>query len=343
VLGQPLTSTRKSVSYNGGWVRTSYSYNSHYVHMLVEDIATGILPTSLTKDSGSVIALNTPSEEACELLSAGLRGESFGTRQDLPDALYWFMDETAHRVAFFGEALYEIVFLGAASHPHRFTHFALAAIPNNSVISALGARWQFVPRRVRAEGSRTPRVFNRLDPENLLVISMPKQLGGRRGIRGMLTQLSDLGTGVPEFHLREMPEHSEQTKFDLRVFTRIRNTMAGKLTSGISWDVRWLLLNERPITNFCLAHRRLQFEKSRAILRQTILESLNDALRRVGEQLRVDLQFRLEGLPSPNDYDNWIQQFEEGELGIAEVYDLVYTSRHSNPTKCTENQRQSPT
>jgi hypothetical protein len=336
MLEQPFASTRKSVSYHGGWVRTGYSYNSHYVHMLVEDIATGIMPTSRTGSSGLEITLNTPSERATELLSAGLRGEPPRMGRDLDDALYWFMDESARRVAFFGEALYEIVFLGATARPHSFTHFALAAIPNNSVISALGSRWQFVPRRVRTEGARTPRMFSRLNPEDLLVITMPRQLGGKRGIRAMLTQLSNLGTGVPEFHLREMPEHDEHIKFDLKAFTRIRNRMAGKSTSRVSWDARWLLLNERPITNFCLAHRRLRFEKSRAILRQTIVESLNDALQRVGRQLNIDLQFRLQGLPSPKDYDNWIQQFAEGRLGIAEVYDLVFRRSSGDTEKFRE-------
>ncbi len=299
VSHEGTVSTRRMVHYP---LSEGRSTGSFYTHMLVEDIATGIIPSSLrSENEGFEVALNTPSRKAEDLLCAGLRSLRLGARRSLRDAVYWFVNDVAYLIAWYGAAFYEVVYHSARTAPQNVTGFTLDVVPNHSVFYVFGSYWQFVPKGVRDRYLLNARTLTRLRPDELLVLPMPKQLGGPRRHRRILSGLSAMGAGTPEFHLREMSDPSKRMTFDLKVFTRIQERRVARLTRDMGWHARWFLRNERPVTDFCLAHRRLRFEKSRAILRQAIVEGLNDALRRVGKQLGIDLQFQLRGVASPAD------------------------------------------
>lgn len=314
--------TRKSVKYfvNRGQRRDLYA--SSYPRMFIEDVHLGIMPIGgRSENPDFAVKVEPLSEEVEELIRLGLPTHH-GEPRNITEAVCDFMDEAVHALSYYGKAYYEIVYFYTDENRHKIEGFAVERIPNETVRGKFGFYWQLIPKKALEPGDKDARRFIRLPREDLLILSFPRELGGIMRLRKMLSQLQWLSKcTIPEFAMKDMNTQERTKGYDFAVYRENHERFLAKLTQHLGWMARQSF-SERSL-EFYQIYRLLKFEKTKAILREYILHKLNESLGIIGKEMKFSAQIRLEDIPSPKDYDNYMRQLIDGSLQFSKALKLM--------------------
>jgi hypothetical protein len=174
---------------------------------------------------------------------------------------------------------------------------------------------------IESDGKNLKR-FIWLTPENILALCIPRELGGIKKFRKLLSKLRWLSKcTIPEFAMKDMAAQQQTKGYEFSIYRENQETLLARMTSQLGWGARGAF-NERAL-EFYQIHRYLKFEKTKAILREYVLSKLNHSLEKVGRVLGFNAKIKLEGIPSSHDYDNYITKLIGGSLQFSEAVKLV--------------------
>lgn len=319
--GKP--NTRKSIKYyitDKGSSRDLYG--SLHAHMFTEDLHLGIMPIGgRSENPDFAVKIDPPSKEVRELIRLGLHTR-YGDSRNIAEAVCDFIRETAHILSYYGKAYYEIIYFYADENRNKIEGFEIERIPNHNIKDTFGFCWQFIPKKTLEHKEEILKRFIWLPKKDLLVLSIPRALAGARKFRRLLSELQWLSKcTIPEFAKRDMAIHERIKGYDFSIYRENQETFLAKITQYLGWTARGRFI-ERSL-EFYQIYRLLRFEKTKAILREYILHKLNESLEMIGKQMRFNAKIRLEGIPSPQDYDNYMRQLIDGSLQFSETVKLM--------------------
>ncbi|HUU89225.1 MAG TPA: hypothetical protein VMX17_15935 [Candidatus Glassbacteria bacterium] len=314
--------SRKSIWYPMHYVKSEkLSDFSGYTYMLMEDLRLGIMPIAgRTKDSNFAVKINPPSNDIEELVRIGLKVPSREPR-DIAEAVCNFVEETAHIIAYYGKAYYEIVFFYTNEKKSKINGFVFENISNYSMSETMGSYRQFIPKRVIEERFSDLKGHIYFDKDELFIICFPKELGGAKKIKKVISDLQWMGKySIPGFALKNMATQQQTEGFDFKTYRENQDVFLAKITRDLGWTARGLI-SEKSL-EFYQIYRYLKFQKTKSILRNYIIRSINNALEFVGKKMNFKAQIELEDLLSVQDYDRNIEKLVEGSLGFLEAIKL---------------------
>ena len=297
-------------------------HTSLYAHMFIEDLHLGIMPIGgRSENPNFAVKIDPPSKEVEELIRLGLHTHH-GEPKNITEAICDFIDEAAHILAYYGKAYYEIIYFYADKSKNRIESFIIERIPNDNIKDTFGFYWQFIPKKFLEDREENLKRFIYLPKQNILVLSIPKVLGGIRKFRKLLSELQWLSTStIPEFGMKDMSVHQQTKGYDFSIYRENQETFLAKITRHLGWTARGTF-SERSL-EFYQIYRYLKFEKTKAILREYILRKLNESLKIIGNKIGFKAKLQLEGIPSHRDYDHYIKKLIDGSLQFSEAVKLM--------------------
>lgn len=314
------TCTRKSVSYR--LKHDKYDFHSSlFPSMLIEDLHSAIMPfRGGLKHPKFSIELIPSSKEVEKLITVGLPTE-YGRSWNMTDAVCHFIDEAANYLAYYGKAYYEIVYNYSDGSKKEIESFTVEDIPYYCIRNTFGFYWQLLPLEFLKYRKTNMKMFIWLPKENIVFLSMPKELGGIKKYKGLLKQLKWLSDcNIPEFVMDDMAIQKQQKGYEFSIYENSHDIYLANITKNMGWTARGLF-NKHSL-EYYFFYRHLMFDKTRAILREYILRNLNDILKKTGKKMNFEAKIKINGIPSSQDYDNYIKQLMEGSLKFSEVVKL---------------------
>ncbi|MDD5477718.1 MAG: hypothetical protein PHG87_05955 [Candidatus Omnitrophica bacterium] len=295
-------------------------FASFYGHMLTEDIHLGIMPIGgRTKNNLFKITLKPQNAEVENLIKDSLPTH-YGEPQDLKEAVCDFIDEAAGLLGYGGVAYYETVYYYKV--PSKPIRFELRHIINNTIKDTFGLYWQYVPGAALeyVEGDKR---FIWLPRKSIIKIRFPDTIGGSNNQRKLIYNLAWLSKSsvMPEFARDDMEKREQQTSYDFTVYRRNKDIFLARITQHLGWPAR-SLMNDCASEIYEL-YRHLKFEKTKAIIRETILHSLNKALVNIGKEIGFNAAIEISGIPSVSDFDTYIKQLLSGEMSFKKVAEVM--------------------
>ncbi len=294
-------------------------YSSFYNHMLTEDIHLGIMPFGgRTKNELFKVAVKPQDAEIENLIKDSLLTHH-GEPYDLKEAICDFIDEAAALLGYDGVAYYEIVYYTTSKKP---TRFELHRIINRNIKDTFGLYWQYIPSAAR-KYIETDKKFIWLPKRRIIKIKFPSIIGGLNSQRTLihnLTWLSECSV-TPKFAMEDMKKQKQTNDYDFVVYQRNKNIFLARITQRLGWSARGEL-NDYTLDIYQL-YRYLKFEKTKAIIRETVLGNLNKALATIGKEIGFNATIEISGIPSASDFDNYIDKLLSGEMPFAKVVEIM--------------------
>jgi hypothetical protein len=274
-----------------------------YTHMFVQDIEVGLMGFRYSEgeherqikvdgDGAGIASLKT----ICKSIS-------HDSRYEVADSVKSVIESIGARLAWFGEAVYEICGHGPDKTVASVVPFRLFRVPGGFV--------QIVPKADREwlEGRR----FVFLPSHCAWVVDVPPCAGGPKAHRRLLTHLTAVSRPAPDFWTEELKAGKIVTVFNLSDYNRRRSAYVARQTRRWGWNRRDS--SGTYDTEFFYFFRSLRFRKYQAVLRDHIVAELNRFLTREGINVRI----RLEGFRSPAEIDDLIGRALDGSLHYAEA------------------------
>ncbi|MBN2016094.1 hypothetical protein JW766_04645 [Candidatus Dojkabacteria bacterium] len=292
-----------------------------YAFMLIDDFGLGIMPIGgRTENKKFKVELTFSSKEVESLLTYGLTDKEYP--QSLCNVVCDFVERCTKLLVYYGDVYYEIVYYYPSKDKDKPNGFCLIDIPNYSLKNIFGKCFQIIPSEVRTSYKIEKRYIS-FPKDRIVKFPFPRLLGGKRKIVKILNELNWIGkhTTSPEFVFKEGLDSIKQTFFDYEAFRKIYDTKVAKLTRGLGWTARSMYKNR--MTEYYYLYRYVKFHGTKAILREYIIDKLNEALTRIGKELNFETQIGIRGLLSPADCDNYLRKLEREEIGFNELLDII--------------------
>lgn len=298
---------------------TDLSFNLLYNSSFIEDLHLGIMPIGGRSENPKfAIKLNPPSKEVEGLISLGLP-TYLGEPRDMAGTVCNFIEEAVHILTSFGEAYYEIIYFYDGYS--KIDNFMIFNIHNEIIKETFGFGWQLIPKEVLKKNKELKR-FVLLPPKSLMILTIPITLGGSRKFKKVISQLGSLSEDIiPPFVMKDIAVQQQTKGYDFSTFREQQETFLGKVTQNSGWTARGSFSDYT--LEFYQIYRNLKFDKTKAILREYVLDKLNKSLERIGNKMGFEARLELEGIPSYKDYDNYIKQLIDGSLQFSDAYKLM--------------------
>jgi hypothetical protein len=302
-------STRQSVFFPRPREREISEIDSaYYADMFREDLSM-LLPSY--QDAKSVIRLEPPDTKAEPLIEGGLGIHH--VHADFSAAASEFIRLAAMTVAGYGDAFYEITYesLGQGQQPAEF-HFQF--IDPESVVVRRGDLIQKIDPNVARERRVPERIY--IPKETVMKLSPPA--GWSREFRRIcygLTRISQVV--VPDFAYPRVAGELNAVPIDVTEYLKTQKLAVLAVTKRTGWNVRRLSSGE--ISGYYWFRRWLRFEKLKIQLRTSLVECLNDGLRRVGKVVGFSSRIVISGLPTLPDIAVAEDQLRKGLSNLGEI------------------------
>lgn len=318
-LKDGLISSRKSVWFYSDMVeddpilnKKSFYHYSSKTNMLIDDVDSSCLPTpDFPKNKYKVNLITT--DTRCEDLLIGAIETRYG-RENLTNSIYEFFNQCVRVIMTYGYAGYEIIYF--STQDGAIDSFWLALITPSAFINKKDRFQQYVPLQVVKERNLEGQYID-LPKENILVFELPEYI--KPYYEQMMESLAFLGKEVfPEFALENL--FNPTVPFSREDYLLSKEIALAKVTSIIGWNAR-NYSNEYKFEHY-VWQRQLRFHKFLCILRETILKTLNEGLKRIGIKLNFEAELVIEGLPTVQDAENALEKLNKGEIKtFSEVLD----------------------
>jgi hypothetical protein len=291
---------RKSVPLYG---RTSLAAEDeetgHYVFMLEQDIADGLIPIGgrIRRTRQPCIRLVSGEQEAPRELAASIANAiSSSDRGSLAPAVAQWVRQTAASMTVYGSAMYEIAYY---RRDGALVGFIVLHLDPRVIRRRRGEFIQEIPPGTRIPGEtladeprEIPERERPLDASSLLIVDWPPNYG--RG-PDVVRELMWLGRMQHPKFLIPRSEGS-QVPYDFDRFREAQDQALAASTRILGWNGRGSF--ERGQTGYYYLVRHLRFEEFKIILRDHIIDHLNEALERAGNCVGFKARVLLQGLPT---------------------------------------------
>jgi len=310
-------------------------HSSLYTHMLTEDLRLGIMPIGWQpKRFNFECELKPKSTDVEKLIREGLPTHH-GVPHYFTEAICDFVEEATHIVACYGRALYEIIYVFNNKRRDKVKGFQLTNIPNHSIKSFLGFYWQYIPKEAMEYRARERRALQQdeeieardkrmvwLPRQCIFALDFPKQLGGTSQLRRMMCDLGWAGQEtVPKFYMKDMELQKQQQGYDFSVYRDNQDIFVLKLTKQLGWTAR--SLSSEKLLEFYTFYRYLKFARTQAILREYIIEKLNNLLIKTGKEIGFNNRIVLKNCISSEELTAGIEKLLKGQLEFTEILNLA--------------------
>lgn len=289
------------------------------VSMFTQDVASGIVSYQASEGSGleaKIIAPEADVRRAVSILKSVERFRSHGITELVTNAVRGIGEE----LSWHGIAPYEI-----------WERTGIDADDNDDADEQpLGLSW-FSPKNLlclpkfciqlvpRAEQKELGRKIIVLPKRILWLISMPRELGGYRAYRKILTRLGRFNWTAPSFWREDLENGRPQatTTFDFTTYRRRLDIYQNRATRKWGWNGRDTGTGKR--TEFALFYRFMTFQWAQAVLREHIVGELNLLFKR----LDIKAQIEIAGLSTPDKILKVREAMMAGTISYSKAYDEV--------------------
>jgi hypothetical protein len=202
--------------------------------------------------------------------------------------------------------------------------FQLQPLPIGNVEERRKVFRQHIPKGVQKD-RELEKDYVDIPKDQLIHIRMPKVIGGLKEYKKLLEDLKILSVThlPPNFAVKEMAQPGFGSNFSLDYFYRSNDHILTKKTKKIGWFMRWWLLPDKRTTEFYSIYRYLKFNMSKALIRETIINAINEALIRVGMRMQFTSKIAVSGITTSKEIEATISSYINGEIEFSEVYKRI--------------------
>jgi hypothetical protein len=282
-----------------------------HAYLLARDIPLGILPIRGTRDRPDFrVELQPADSERERWLCHFLHIGQFEHRS-LDEAIVEFVDTAAMYIGYFGEVTFEVL-VDAEGKP-----FELDPLPRGRIVRAPRRYLQVIGKRDR-QALNVGR-FVPIPTDRIWRMRLPKTLGSAWRHRRLLRRLERLSDPMPDFAMKS-GDLGRSAGFEFSAMRDACDRLQERATK------RWgtILSIQRPVgtsTEYFYIARRLAFHQAQAMLREHMIEQLNELLARLG----VPHSIVVSGIPTTADIGETLKRMHRGDVSFAEALDATKT------------------
>lgn len=293
-------------------------YESTMGHIYIRDFPTAVMPIRRENAPAFRIRLTPENPELEQILIHALADRE-RDRRDLTDAVSDFIEDLTRRLLVWGDSSYRIKQsqLWCAAEP-RYKSFELDLLAGSTFNWGL-CHVHCVNRRfsdqVYLRGIDPSPTFLRND--EVFTFVLPKKIFTRRQHKRMVKALIE-GSGLqPHFVLENMSKYFG--KFNYSDYHRASTVEMIRTLKNTGASINFI--PDSFSSEYYRFDMFIRFYGAVAILRESIIEQLNDLLERMGMQYSLSI----EGLPLPQQATESRQKLFEGTFDFRAACDLVQT------------------
>jgi len=279
------------------------------MHMFSEDVALGVMPIGGRSSRPNFqVTLSPDAKQAKDVIVKGLKEHGYG--HSLADTLYDFFHLLAANLSTSERAIFEIVYL-EERQTLATVGFELARISDTQIVEKRGQFYQRVPSQIAAERNVPEMIL--LEKDDLIIFKPPPEFEkALRHLRRSLSELDKL-----QFPAVMLEATKTNTPYDFKTHQRSMKLALVEAVKPIGWNARGSF-NDSVLSYYWIL-MSLTFERFKIRLRETMLETLNAGLKRIGAKLGFEAQIKIEGLPTLADVACATERLNSGAMAFTEV------------------------
>jgi hypothetical protein len=291
----------------------SEHFNELYPYRFIEDVKLSIIPIggrAYGKKQFN-IKLEPSNPELERMVTSAISTEEYP--YSLTERVCDFIGQCAVTLLLFSTSIYEIVYL-SDEKIGKLVGFEFVHINPYSLVKSGNTMKQLLPKDYAAELGKPEQIV--LKPERLLAFTLPDNLRGKLDV--LIELLSALSTPTtPDFYMKELAANKIKTPYNVKGHYFMQKVALARATRFLGWNGRQLFQDEA--LEYYLIRRNLLFEHFIIELREIILMTLNQGIKRGGDELGFQTKIVINGLPTIADIQAANDHLQKGNMPFAEI------------------------
>ncbi len=292
--------------------------NNLNIHMFTEDISLAIMPIGGRTTRHEEFSVSMDGDEGeCEKARQLIREMQYEynpngqydliRRQDLTKVVCNTIENIVRHLSREGSSVHEIIFDdNNIAHLYGFTSRRLLRLPSYFL--------QLIPKEDR---NLWKKKFVLVPSKRIWYFEMPSVLGGRKGYKAMIKNLSQFENFSPNFWKQNIEKGLQDSNFDFQEYVRMADIYCGQVTKTWGWNRRDL--SQERSTEFFVFYRLINFHWALAIVREHIVKEINTLFKR----LNISCTLKIDGLPTPSDILKIRSEMQDGKINFTEAFNQV--------------------
>jgi len=280
-----------------------------YMHMFPEDVSLGIMPIGgRTKRPDFKITISPANKQAQAIIATGL--DRRNSAHSLAESVCDLFRTVAANLCLSDRVIYEIVYL-EERETKSLIGFELERVNQSQLIKKHGQVFQRLPPDVAKEANVSEMIL--LPKEDLIEFRPPKNF--EKALRDVRTNLSRLD----ELHLPELAlrANKENIPYDFKAHMRSMNLALVEAVKPVGWYARGSY--NQCVTSYYWIRLMLTFEEFKIELRHSMLATLNDVLKQIGQKLGFEAKIEISGIPLRIDVTDALRKLDSGGVPFTEI------------------------
>lgn len=278
------------------------------IFMFAQDFS-HVMPTGSRRKKRLSVELSGDDDSqrrALEILDALSERAGHSSEEKLSNAV----DTVAGRIVCEGRAQFELV-------PRDDGTTQFHAITTKNMFRLFGYGFQYLCPQDR-EFWKSSAVRN-VPLSALWHIDVPRELGGRRGHRRMLSALKTFDNLGPRFWSHDIERGENPSHFDLGTYVRSHKIFQYKAAHLWGWNCRdW---SSDRTTEFYNMYLSAASERAKCVLRSHIISAINALL----VCMNINCSITVRGLATAAEVQQLMRELVTGELSFKQFADFKYT------------------
>lgn len=277
------------------------------IHMFTEDIHLAIMPIGGRIEKQVDFTVKFQGEEPdCEKAKAIIGELGEFDRYDTAAMVCDAVDNIARHLAWKGQAVYEIIKDNDQIYIHGFT-------PKNLIKIIL---WylQIIPP---GDWDLWKRKYTFINKKRIWEVKMPRELGGISEYKRILRKLRKYDHLGPSFYRKDLERGEALKNYDFLKYARNSEIYFNRITHKWGWNRRDS--SQEKCTEFYSFYKMLSFKWAQAVLREHIINEINQLLFRLSIKCKVVVS----GLPTSEEILQVRSDMQKGLISFSEVSNKV--------------------
>lgn len=303
-------SDRISINYN----KNNHDDREHYTWMFINDFYENIVPSFGSKYEVVQCSLEPADVKFQELLCELLPSYQNRYNESFNGIILQLIEFIAQNLSYYGSLVLEFV---TQTDVNNIVNYKLERIIGEEVKIKGNKIIQVIPKDKADKLQISKQV--EIPIEKCFVIEFPKSLGGKEKYLKFLEEFKELGQQSPMMNYLRNPL-TGQTGYDMTEHQRLHELELWRKSKVYNWHHRES--NGKIFSVYYHIYRRLQFQKSKIVLRDYIIEQLKELVLNLSTKIGEKTELKIEGLISLEKIDETLEQWKTGELkpnSISEV------------------------
>lgn len=290
--------------------RPKYSSEGHDLRMFKEDFHQSIVSSYKNKDN--VRCLLEPNNKLFEENISALFPSRYGYNNTLNSMIVGAIEYIASNIVNFGSLIFELVKCEDINHN---TLFKLMPIYYDRLKIERKSIMQIYTLNDRVEKVKIPK-------DKCFIIEFPKSLGGTKGYLKFIKSFAEIDNLSPMLSFFNNPL-SNQKGYNISLHQKRQELELWKRSKIFYWHHRSGLGYDKNFSRYYSIYRQLKFSRTKAILREHIIENLKEILKSLSDIMGIDTTLKIEGLITLNQIEEKIEKWEKGKLDYEEIRDVL--------------------